>query len=206
MLNEQTIPKGYMPDAKGNLIPIANIKEIDLLRDSLIKEIVDEAEELSVLLKDYKSNIFGNIAAFVELSAEKYGANIGGKKGNVTLTSFDGSYKIQRAYAETLVFDERLQAAKALIDECISKWSEGANDNIRVLVNGAFEVDREGKINTTKVLSLRQYKIDDLEWHRAMDAISESLKVAGTKAYVRIYRRVGDSDEYKPISLDIASV
>lgn len=196
----------YKQDAKGNLVPIAKIKDIDLLRDELVGEIVDEAIELHQILKDFKSNVFGNIASFVQLSGEKYGAKLGGKKGNVTLVSYDGKYKIQRAYAENLVFDERLQAAKALIDECISNWSEGVNDNIRVLVNGAFEVDREGKINTTKVLSLRQYKIDDIEWKRAMDAISESLKVAGTKAYVRIYQRVGDSDQYEPISLDLANV
>lgn len=200
------VPEGYKEDAKGNLVPIAKIKDIDLARDDLVHEIVQEATELHVLLADFKNHVFGNIAAFVQMSGEQYGAKLGGHKGNVTLTSYDGRYKIQRAYAETLVFDERLQAAKALIDECINRWTDGVNDNIRVLVNGAFEVDKEGNINTTKVLSLRQYKIDDVEWKKAMDAISESLRVAGTKAYVRIYKRVGDSDEYVPISLDLASV
>ncbi len=200
------IPEGYREDAKGNLVPISKIKEIDLMRDNLVNEIVLEAIELHELIKAYKDNVFGNIAAFVQISGEQYGAKLGGNKGNVTLTSYDGRYKIQRAYAENLVFDERLQAAKHLIDECINRWAEGINDNIRVLVNGAFEVDKEGKISTTKVLSLRQHKIEDRDWHQAMDAISDSLRVAGTKAYVRIYKRVGDSDEYTPISLDIASV
>lgn len=200
------VPEGYKEDAKGNLVPIAKIKDIDLARDDLVHEIVQEAEELHVLLADFKTHVFGNIAAFVQMSGEQYGAKLGGHKGNVTLTSYDGRYKIQRAYAETLVFDERLQAAKSLIDECINRWTDGVNDNVKVLVNGAFEVDKEGNINTTKVLSLRQYKIDDSAWKNAMDAISESLRVAGTKAYVRIYKRVGDSDEYVPISLDLASV
>jgi hypothetical protein len=200
------IPEGYREDAKGNLVPVAKIKEIDLMRDDLVNEIVQEAIEMHELIKAFKDNVFGNIAAFVQVSAEQYGAKLGGNKGNVTLTTYDGRYKIQRAYAESLVFDERLQAAKSLIDDCISKWAEGVNDNIRILVNGAFEVDKEGKISTTKVLSLRSYKIEDTDWHRAMDAISDSLRVAGTKAYVRIYKRVGDSDEYTPISLDLASV
>lgn len=200
------VPQGYKEDAKGNLVPISKIKPIDLARDDLVMEIVAEAIELSEMLRDFKSNVFGNIAAFVQLSGEQYGAKLGGSKGNVTLTTFDGQYKIQRAYAEALVFDERLQAAKQLIDDCIGKWAQGINDNIRVLVNGAFEVDKEGKINTTRVLSLRQYKIDDAEWKQAMDAIGDSLRVAGTKAYVRIYKRVGDRDEYTPISLDLAAV
>lgn len=200
------IPEGYKEDAKGNLVPISKIKEIDLARDDLVHEIVQEATELNVLLADFKTNIFGNIAAFVQLSGEQYGAKLGGHKGNVTLTSYDGRYKIQRAYAETLVFDERLQAAKALIDECINRWADGVNDNIKVIVNDKFQVDKEGKINTTNVLSLRQYKFEDEQWEKAMDAIADSLRVAGTKAYVRIYKRVGDSDEYVPISLDLASV
>lgn len=200
------VPEGYKEDAKGNLVPVSKIKEIDLMRDNLVQEIALEAIELHELIKSFKDNVFGNVAAFVQLSGEQYGAKLGGNKGNVTLTSYDGRYKIQRAYAESLVFDERLQAAKALIDDCISTWAEGINDNIRVLVNGAFEVDKEGKISTTKVLSLRQYKIEDAHWHKAMEAISDSLRVAGTKAYVRIYKRIGDSEEYTPISLDLASV
>ena len=58
-----------------------------------------------------------DVQAFVELSAEQYGAKLGGIKGNVTLTSYDGKYKIQRAIAEYLHFDERLQVAKELIDD-----------------------------------------------------------------------------------------
>jgi hypothetical protein len=33
--------------------------------------------------------------------------------------------KIQRNIAEHIVFDERLQAAKQLIDECLKEWTEG---------------------------------------------------------------------------------
>jgi len=201
------VPDGYKEDAKGNLVPLAKIKEIDLMRDTLVHEIVQEAIGLSELIKAFKHNVFGNVAAFVQLSGEQYGAKLGGNKGNVTLTSYDGRYKIQRAYAENLVFDERLQAAKALIDDCINRWAaEGINDNIRVIVNEYFQVDKEGNVNTTMVLSLRRFNILDDGWKKAMDAISDSLRVAGTKAYVRIYKRVGDSDQYEPISLDLASV
>lgn len=33
----------YKQDAKGNLVPLANIKEIDLLRDELVQEIAAKA-------------------------------------------------------------------------------------------------------------------------------------------------------------------
>jgi hypothetical protein len=38
-----------------------------------------------------------------------------------------------------------------------------------------------------------------------MQAIADSVRVASSKAYVRIYERVGDTDDYRPISLDVAS-
>ena len=39
-----------------------------------------------------------------------------------------------------------------------------------------------------------------------MFAIADSVQVVGTKAYVRFYERVGNSEEYRPISLDIAKI
>lgn len=39
-----------------------------------------------------------------------------------------------------------------------------------------------------------------------MKAISESVQVIGSKQYVRVYERVGQTDQYQPIPLDIAAV
>ena len=60
---------------------------------------------------------------------------------------------------DRLVFDERLHAAKTLIDECITSWSENSRDEIKVLVNDAFRVDKTGQINTARVLGLRRHAI-----------------------------------------------
>lgn len=70
-------------------------------------------------LAQFKVAAMNEVTEFVERSLAEYDVKHGGKKGNVTLISFDGAYKVVRQMQETLVFDERLQAAKALIDECI---------------------------------------------------------------------------------------
>jgi hypothetical protein len=49
-------------------------------------------------------------------------------------------------------------------------------------------------------------EIDDDEWQRAMDAIRDSIHTTGTATYVRVYQRVGDSDQYQAIPLDLAAV
>ena len=203
---ETAVPDGYMKKADGSFVPVANIKPIDMARDALVKDIVGSAIALSKALSQFKGQAFNDVAAFVELSAEQYGANLGGEKGNVSLTTFDGRFKVLRAMQDTMVFDERLQAAKALIDTCLKRWSNGAQPEIHVLINDAFKVDQAGNINTARVLSLRRLQISDPEWNSAMDAIGESLSVSGSKSYLRIYERKGADGKYVAINLDMAAV
>ena len=199
-------PEGYRADAKGCLIPENMIKPIDRTRDELVLELARQARIVSDSLREFKARVFADINAFVDLSAEQYSVKLGGKKGNITLFSFDGAFKVQVAIAEHMVFDERLQAAKHLIDECIIAWSQGSRDEIKVLVQSAFQTDKEGKINTGRVLALRRLDIRDDKWQKAMQAIGESLQVVGSKEYVRFYERIGSTDQYRPISLDVAAV
>lgn len=177
------IPFGFKQDAKGRLIPEAQIKPIELERDDLTKDLIEEAKALQIQMQAFKRKAFADVAAFIQLSAEQYDIQLGGNKGNVTLLSFDGTYKIVRQNQDSIRFDERLAAAKALIDDCIQSWSEGSNSYIKILVNDAFQVDKEGKISTGRVLSLRRHDIQDERWQKAMQAISDSIMVTDSKNY-----------------------
>lgn len=203
---EKTIPPGYMQDAKGRLTPVEMVAAIDKLRDDTVERIVARALALQSEMREVKTQTLSDIQAFVELSAERYGVEMGGVKGNVQLMSYDGRYKVLRSIAEYITFDERLQVAKELIDSCIHRWSEGARSEIRALVQDAFQTDKTGKISTSRVLGLRRLDISDKEWQQAMQAISDSIQITGSKTYIRIYRRVGESDQFEPVSLDIAGL
>ena len=195
----------YRQDAKGNLVPLANIKEIDQLRDELVMEIAGKAHKVQQQMTAFKADSMADIAAFVQLSADRYDVAVGGKKGNVTLHSFDGQYRVNLSMQDTLVFDEGLLAAKALIDECINEWTEGSRSELKTLINAAFQVDKEGNISTARVLGLRRLEIKDEKWQRAMEALSDSLQVHTSKQFVRVYKR-DDAGEYQLVSLDIAKV
>lgn len=196
----------YMKDSKGRLVPVDQVEEIDLVRDQLVMGIVAKAKSMADELARLKGELFADVQAFIELSADQYSVKVGGDKGNVTLQSYDGKYQVKRAVQESLTFDERLHAAKALIDGCLQRWSEGAQPELQVLVHDAFQVDKEGNINTGRVLSLRRYKITDEEWLRAMQAISDAVQVSGSKTYIRVLERISDSDKFRQIPLDIAGV
>ena len=198
------IPDGYRKNAAGDLVLIENIKPVDLLRDELVYSIADRAKEKSGELAAFRSTVMEEIGDFVSTSAERFKAKMGGAKGNLSLISFDGRYKVQVANQDYVTFDERLQVAKALIDKCIKKWSEGSDPKILALVNDAFQVDKAGNVSIRRVLGLRQLAIEDREWKKAMDAISESVQVTGSKSYIRVYERDGNG-AYQPVSLDVAN-
>ncbi|WP_419852464.1 DUF3164 family protein [Actinobacillus pleuropneumoniae] len=194
----------YWKDANGNLKPDGLVKEVDKVRDELVRNFAQKAIEQSTALAKFKRSVFDDVGAFISLSAEKYGVKIGGAKGNVSLFTYDGEYKMQLAVQDHIRFDERIHAAKALIDECLHDWSEGAKPELKALIENAFEVDKEGNLSTAKILSLRRVEIDDERWNQAMTAISDSVQVVGSKDYVRFYKRNQDG-KYVPIALDVAA-
>ncbi|EJG3901302.1 DUF3164 family protein [Salmonella enterica] len=201
----QKIPDGYRCNAMGYLVPVDKIKPIDLLRDELVNELYEEARELRRKMAEFKLRSMQRIGDFVDLSASEYGVTYGGTKGNVTLPSFDGSRRVVQATGEHRVFDERIQAAKEMIDACIAKWSNGANENIIAIVNRSFRANKQGMIDINEVLSLRDLDIDDEEWQEAMRAVVDSIKVNGSSTYLRFYQRE-NGKEYKQLSLDIAKL
>lgn len=201
----EQIPHGYMRNAAGHLVPVESIKEIDLARDEFVREIVKKARELASTVTAFKERFAGDMQAFLDLSAEKYGVNLGGAKGNINLVSFDGRYKVLRAVAERLDFDERLQAAKVLIDECLREWTRDSGAEIRALIEDAFQVDKKGRINTKRILGLRKLKIEHPTWLRAMEAIGDAITVTGSCTYYRVYER-DEQGEYRQLNLDFSGV
>ena len=196
----------YMTDHRGARVPVSAIKPERIEQDRLARDLVVEAEVICQELRCFKQKALDDVQALCDLIAEKYGAKLGGAKGNVTIRSFDGTIEVQVAVGESISFGPELQAAKDLIDECVRSWSEDANDNIKTLVEHAFQVNKKGKIDTGRVLGLRQLNIEDATWARAMDAISDAVVVTGSKTYVRVYRRDPKTESLTPIPLDLASV
>ncbi|CAN5436830.1 DUF3164 family protein [soil metagenome] len=203
-MTEKTIPNGYWEDANGALIPVSKIKPIDKDRDAVVTQLCEEAKKQSAALLGFKLNAMQAVQDFIDRSLAEYDVVYGGKKGNVTLVNFVGRYKIVRSMQPTLVFDERLQAAKELIGDCIQGWSKGSNVNLKALINDAFQVDQQGKISTARVLGLRRHDIREEKWLAAMQAIADSTKVASTKQYIRFYERDAEG-AYQPILLDVAA-
>lgn len=197
--------EAYVKDSMGRLVPSNMVSEVEKLRDEMIVEIVIRATKISQDLASARKGMLADVLAFMQLAAERYDVKIGGLKGNVTLTSFDGRYRVVVAISDRMAFSEGIHTAKALVDECISRWAESSSPEIKVLVQDAFQVDKAGTLNTHRILSLARLQIRDPTWVRGMDAIRESIIITGSKSYIRVYER-NALGKYAPIPMDIAAV
>ena len=198
----------FMKNAQGAFIPIENVKAVDKLRDDLVKNLMSKTKEVQKIIEEHRNICWEDIKAFLEISASEHNVKYGGEKGNITLLSYDGKYKVVIANQDYISFNEKLQIAKDLIDECIRKWAKGADKNLLALVNDAFKVDKQGKISTEKILGLRRLEINDFTWNEAMKAITESItvEVEDSKRYIRFYERRDKDGKYEHISLSPQSL
>ncbi len=194
-----------MKNTLGQDVPVRLVKEIDKLRDELVMDTFVRFACLGKELKKLKDQTTMELEAFLKLSAERFGEDLGGKKGNVTLYSYDGAYKIVRSVADNMVFDEGLASAKELIDQCLTDWGAESRPEVRMLIERAFRPNAAGRVGTSAILSLRTLAINDERWVRAMHAIGESLKVMSSKAYVRVYRK-DENGNWQPVCVDFAAL
>lgn len=196
----------FVRNAAGHLVPIDQVREQDKLRDQVARELAEAAKELNLALKNFKKKSLGDVADLISIAGERYGVQMGGKKGNVTIATYDGQFKVQRSYADRLTFTEEMEVAKVMVYDCIRTWSKGADGHLLAIVERTFSPNRNGQIKTSDVLDLLRLEINDDNWKAAMKAVKDSILITGSAVYIRVYERIGDSDSYKAIPLDLAVV
>ena len=196
--------KTYMTDAKGALVPVELVKPVDTLMDEMVRKIVGFALPLSAQIGRFKQHTLDDVADLMAVLHQEYGTRIGGEKGNVTLTSYDGTLKVVLQVQERLTFGPELQAAKANVDAYLTELTEDSGPELRGIVHHAFRTDQAGLVNRAELFRLLRYEIADERWQAAMRAIKDSIRVEGTKEHVRFYRRLNALSKWTPITIDVA--
>lgn len=194
----------YLGDGAGGLIPVDLVKPQHLLQDEMVRKIMGYGIALSAQVARFKEHTFDDIGAFEALLAQEYGTTVGGKKGNKTLMTHDGLYKVEVQVADRIDFGPELQTAKGLIDECLNEWAADARAEIRAIVTRAFNTDKAGQINRSEIFMLLRLDIADGRWQRAMQAIRDAMRVVGSKTYVRLYHRPRFDAAWEAVTIDLA--
>jgi hypothetical protein len=199
--------KVYWPDAKGNLVPDANVRAQDKLQDESVRKIMGFALALSAQIARFKAHSMADLSSLDAIFEQQYGFVSRGNrgKGNRTYMSFDGCMKVTVQVADFIAFGPELQVAKGLVDECLTDWASDARAELQALVTGAFDVDKEGQISRTRICSLLKLVISDERWLRAMEAVKDAQRVVGRKEYVRFEMRSGPQDGWIAVTIDLAN-
>lgn len=203
---EDRDPPGFMTDTRGNLIAEKNISEIDKLMDQTVRVIVSHAEELSAQIGRFKAHTVDDMDAFLETIREKYGSTrTRGAKGNFSLTSYDGLLKVTDKSSDMIDFGPELQIAKELLDELLEgDFGKGASNEMKILVQGAFETSTKGTVNRDAILRLRRYEFDHPKWPAIQQAITDSMRSLGRKSSILIHKRDKPDGQWKLVPLDVS--
>lgn len=204
-MNTQNVNgKEYCINSTGSMVPIEAVKDIDKLRDSVVTRIAEKIRALEAYMKEVKSQCMSDMEEFLQIAADQYGVKMGGAKGNVMLTSYDGSVQVLLAQANNLVANEGVNVAKELIDDYLSDITNDASPDLRLLVTQAFKV-KQGKMDVKRLMELKQYGIKDERWIKAMEIISDSITVSSTTPCLRLRDRTA-AGVYKTHMLEFSTI
>lgn len=203
-------PKGYRTDGAGNLIREENIPPRALWEDEAVERICWFGDALSRSICRFLDRSLDDIDALRARLLEEYEADpakarLGGKKGNISLHSFDRRRRVVLAVADRVEVGPEIEAAAALIRECLDDWTERCRLELRALVEAAFRADESGRLSVAALLQLRRTEIGDPRWRMVQQAISDAVRPVGTAQYLRIYERDTSADPWRQVPLNLAS-
>ena len=179
------------------------VKDADKLEDTTVRKLMFYADELSEQIARFKGHAFEDVGEFINILKEDHGAERGGQRGNVTLTSYDGCLRVIISVADLLEFGPEINVAKGLFDECVSAWAVDSGPEIRTLITRAFSMDG-GKYNRAELFSLLRLNIDDPKWQAAKGALQDAIRTTGTKEYIRFQRRDTSQGKWETVTIDLA--
>lgn len=168
-------------DPQGLEIPPSRVSKEEKARERTVDRVFKEVWKLRKSLIEGKALITDEIEQRLEDHARN--AKLDGWKGNASITNFGNSLKIERSVNELLDFTEEISLAQQKIGECIRRWSDKANRNLRLVVDDAFKTDSKGKLNKKRILGLKRLEIDDETWKEAMQLIDDAIRIIDSRIY-----------------------
>ena len=199
-------PPGYRADARGDLIAERNIPATALLEDQAVWTIMAFAFRLANEIARFRERLFGDVTTFLSILDEHYGARPrGGRRGNITLRSFCGRLEVSIRVQDRIVFGPEIQAAKLILDELAEEWTEGAQEELRVLIRAAFDVDKEGNVGVAAVPAAPQGRGRRPAVGAGDGGDRGRDPDRGSKCYANLYLRPDPQGPRLPLPINLAS-
>ena len=190
-------------DDEGLECPVKYIDKSVLARHFVVERAIAKVQKAQEELKALKKELMAEVKTYLEGVATEYGENW---KGNAKLMNFDKTKEIEISVHRNIMFDERLNIAKAKIDNCLKRWSGSATDELRAIVLRAFHVDKKGNVDVRQILGLKSFRFDDPVWQEAIEIIDESITTTSSKEYLVFSVRDNPRGQFRTVSLNFSTL
>ncbi len=197
---------GEWLNRNGRFVQPSTINKAMKKRDKVVCKIMKRTEALNVKMAEHKAWVKAEIEAYMTWLKAHADVTDVETKGNMTLSDYANLQAVEISVNDIIVFDERLNLAKGIIDKCLRKWTGESNVNIKAIVDEAFNVDKKGSVNKMMIMRLLGIEIKDADWVKAMNMIRESIAIGGTRKYLAFRKRSSCEDEFKAMNLNFSSM
>ena len=203
MSNKKAKEPQVLIDDAGLECPVKYIDKKVLTRHNVVEKVLKKVEKAQQELVSLKKDLFKEVKGYLDQVASEYGEDW---KGNAKLLNFNKTKEVEMSICRCIAFDERLNIAKAKIDDCLKRWSGTASDELKILVLRAFNVDKKGNVDVRQILGLKQFRFEDPVWQEAMQIIDESITTTNSKEYMSFSVRDNPRGQFKNISLNFSNI
>lgn len=198
-------PEGWVMDPKGRMVRETMVREEDRLEDQAVRIILAFGLDLAKQVQRFRRHSAADLAALHAVLAAEYTPRRVGQRGNVSYTSLDGRLRVLVQAQDQIAFGPEIQVAREIIDGLIGRWGAEVRPEVQALIAHAWPVDRPGQIHRESVLRLLRLDIDDDEWRAAQRAIRDSIRITGSKRYLRLQYRPTTEHGWRSIPIDLAA-
>lgn len=199
--------EGTVPNVSGGQTARSCVQVRCLIQHDITVRLVEGARALRDLMAEQKQRFLAEAELYVRSMLAQYNADPTGKRGGFVIVSYDDLLKVELSVADYRAVDGAVVAAQALVSEVLTDLTEQLEPWVRELLDNAFNRDEKtGRINVDRLQSLRKVDIPHPKWPQTCEAIADSIRIAGSRSYLRFYERQRRDQQFTAISLQFSSL
>jgi len=194
----------FLTNGQGKKIPIAAILPVDVEREMMIQQLFEIALSLQEVIAAKKQEMYKLINGFL---GNGVGREVDAQAiENITFTSYDGSKQVHLRRTERIDYNEHLNQAFKLLNECLVEWTGGGNHELQALVQQVISAGKKGKIDHAMLLRLQRVNSKHPKFLEAQKLIKLSIVTNMAKQYLSFRQRQGEESKWQTISLNFSQL
>lgn len=176
-------------DAAGREVPAKYVPKFAKEKDAAARKILEawrkEEARLKALWKE-------TVAAVEKIHAgarkeEKLEPAAVADKGYFSFRTFDGRVTVRLDRAREVVFNEKLDLAKELIDEAVEEIAGEAAGDLRTIVESAFKPRGKNRtLDRQRLSDICKMNVRNAKWQKAVELIKAAAEESQRMDYLRV--------------------